>query len=435
MKFKYLMVGAGSANIFGCLRLLEKGVNPIDILIIEKGNSPYNFDTKNYTDQILGAGSNSDNKLIYSEHLFDLFEHIPKDIVMDIYKWHQQQILKFHPKSEDITITEPTEIPGIDNYKEGWSKAAIKQSVTWHVGTLYGREISKIIYDYLVMTGVKILTNTTVTEINKEEKTVTLSQTGNRIKFEHCIIGVGRNGKQFVDTLLQQWNIPLQMNEVHVGVRFECDFNKKIAQIMKYQYDFKLSKDYPGMNFRTFCVNHLTAEVVKEKVQQFGKNIIAYNGHAYGLHEEAKEHITNTTNFGIIASVKRNADGNEYLKKILDAVQNYDGGLKISINNPDFYSTCSGDSGGIHDLYHVFDEEYTNNLRDFIKDVCEQLEITSYNLYIPEFKNSVGEIEVTDFTVVPGIYLVGDTSQHKTRGIVPACVSGVYICDYILSLS
>ena len=177
--------------------------------------------------------------------------------------------------------------------------------------------------------------------------------------------------------------------------------------------------------------------MVQERITQFGVNVIGYNGHGYGLQDGLNEHITNTTNFGIIASIKRPGDGNEYLQTIFNKLDNktymYLSGKTGA--DLDFKTTSSADIAlyDFEKLVNFFEYDFVKNLQDFIQDICNQLNISSYVFYLPEVKNTIGDFGNKDHSIneADGIYIVGDSGISKTRGIVPAAISGLSVCSKI----
>ena len=210
-----VFLGTGAASVFAVLELLDNGYAG-EITMVDKGENPYLRSKKELLNGFLGAGLYSDAKFIFSSHRDQPVFNFTDDI-LPYYTKIQHLIEKFHPNFPTVYVTFPEDIK-TDTYREGWNSVAIKQSLCWHVGSVYGIEIGKRWYDYMVQKGVKFLFNTEVKSINPVTKEVELS-TG-IIKYNNLFIGFGKTGAKWLENFYSENNIKQENTEAHIGVRF-----------------------------------------------------------------------------------------------------------------------------------------------------------------------------------------------------------------------
>jgi len=370
---------------------------------------------------------------------------------------------------------------------EGWDDLSVAQSNSWHIGTENAHKLLKNIEDYFKENGVEMYFNTTLVGIlNKYNKYVTMDTSEwetynslsvqNRIEelkerrlnlrreirsikksgkdffkiedlereiegikiainrfyptvyeryYSKLVLALGKNGKKFLDDFAEKKKIKVKKNVAQIGVRFETEYDEDIQNFAKEQYDFKFVKDYKEdkMRIRTFCVNHYSAYVAIEEVEDFDSRI-QFNGHAYGLEHEEKSN--NLSNWGIIAECQvRDAD--EYIKNILEK-SNYQG-FVVKGDNVRFKSSIEGEIG--KEVKEISKDEFIKlygtlgrNILNFVERVNENLKYNeNYMMFLPEIKISSGKIPSKDgfkLDDFDDIFCIGDLSHLQTRGIVPA---------------
>lgn len=405
---KYVFIGAGPANLFTILYgfLNNKFREDDEILLIEKGKDLEDRNPKkDVVNGVAGAGLFSDFKLVFSlQEDQPIFKHIEKDEVIKYFNEIKNMIKQFD--KHEINITLPSDLKG---YETGELK--LKTSECWHIGSTKGFDVCKNILNYL-----------------KQHKNFKL-QTNTEFKFDEIIdpntkyfIGVGRAGNKFMKQYYRHNNISLVDNEIHFGVRFECEFNKKIEELAKKQYDFKYFKSFTDNNLksiRTFCVNHKTAEVITETVQSITPDKIRLqaNGHAYGM--DIKDKITNKTNFAILGEFV-NINPNEFLTQIERISHN----VILTYNE-----TNSEDFIKKMNIFYGFGDK----LIEFIFELKNILEFDKYNFYFPEIKIIGAKTDFNnDFSIknsFKNVHIVGDCGF--CRGIVPSIVTGLKTLDSI----
>jgi len=249
--------------------------------------------------------------------------------------------------------------------------------------------------------------------------------------YYHLILALGKTGKKFLDSYLEKKNIRTKKNVAQIGVRFETPFNDKIKDIASKQYDFKFVKtykekgEYISSRLRTFCVNHESAYVAIEEVDDFAPRKQS-NGHAYGFDSP---HRNDLSNWGIIAEVElkssnSSVDADSYIENILKKMKfqlkvvdgdemNFESSVEVSQD-----SICSKE-----DFLRYY-RSLGFDILDFIKTLSGPLGYNeNWRIFIPEIKISSGKIPSKDsfrLDEFPNIFCIGDLSNLQTRGIVPA---------------
>ncbi len=370
---------------------------------------------------------------------------------------------------------------------EGWGDISIAQSESWHIGTDLAHEFLKNVESYLKENGVEIYFNTTLINIlDKYNKYVTVDSkewesynspsVQNRIEelkerrlnlrreiraikksgedyykiedlertiegikitinrfyptlferyYSKLVLALGKGGKKFLDSYVEKKNIKIKKNVAQIGVRFETPYTEDIKNISDEQYDFKFFKNYleDKMRIRTFCVNHYSAYVAIEDVDDFEKRI-QFNGHAYGLNNEDKKN--GLSNWGIIAECQVK-DADKYIQDILEK-SNYEG-LVVKGDSVIFKSSLEDKINS--DIKEIskdnFIKLYGNlgkNILNFVELVNKKLKYDeNYLMFVPEIKISSGKIPSKDgfkLDSFENIFCLGDLSHLQTRGIVPA---------------
>ena len=71
------------------------------------------------------------------------------------------------------------------------------------------------------------------------------------INYNKVFIALGRAGKKSVDKLTKDLGVEAVSDEIHIGVRFETDYNETIEELItNFQYDFKFSKMFNNKEFK-----------------------------------------------------------------------------------------------------------------------------------------------------------------------------------------
>lgn len=433
-KDKIVIIGAGVSTQYGVLHLIKNGYDPKLITIIDKGNSIYDRKPEEVMTGAGGAGTWSDFKVIPSFKQGGLFyphycsdENIANQIKDQLYKY----IVEYHPDPSKIMYTEPVEEPQ-------WLKDSpfeLRQSPCYHLGTDYGQQQVKNIFEYFDNVGVKQIYNATVDNINFESKYVDYHTYSNfDCNFEYydkLIIGTGKSGMDLLTNLINKYSLKTKSKPGQFGVRYETDA-KYFTELSKIAYDFKLYKKFDdNSSGRSFCTNQGAAFVAEEETY----NMKSYNGHS---HKDPNKK-NGLVNFGILLEARGIDDPFEFSKQLVNFFQQNGEACYYSPTNRQPSLTDQGKSvPGYKITLDKFKEgfgKYADYILEFIDDLNKTFNINdNYIFYCPEVKFLTNEIilnkENLTIPQYPDVYLQGDAAG--ARGIFISACHGIYISQSLL---
>lgn len=170
MNKKIVIVGSGVAGINAATKLVDNGYPGELITIIDKGKDPHNRLPSEVMCGFAGAGAWSDGKLTYHTAIGgQLSKYCGEEKAMELMDQVISNFRRFHPKPEEIFMSDPQEEPEFIKPYFG-----LRMFPVWHIGSNYLHEIAKSWYQYLVDKGVKFLWETEVTDIDFETGEVIL---------------------------------------------------------------------------------------------------------------------------------------------------------------------------------------------------------------------------------------------------------------------
>jgi uncharacterized FAD-dependent dehydrogenase len=438
MDKKIIIVGAGVAGINAATKLVDNGYPGELITIIDKGNDPINRLPEEVMTGMLGAGGWSDGKLTYHTSIGgQLAKYCGEEKAMELMKQVVDNFTRFHPKPEEIFMSDPQEEPEFIKPYFG-----LRMFPVWHIGSNYLHEIAKTWYQYLLNKGVKFEWNTTVTDIDFEYQSVFLNENGSVFeKYDELIFAVGKSGIDFAQKLSDEYELPTEAKSVQIGVRFESP-QKYFQKLIDVSYDFKLYQKFDNVSLRSFCTNNNAAYVAVEET--YGD--VSYNGHA----KKGEEFRNNMTNFGILMEIKGIEDPFKWSRDVVEkcnvnsALFNTHAGLYYSPNLTRRPSNTS--EGNIVscfpiDSLNIFKEamgEYADYVLNFIDDMNKVFEFgDDWGMYIPEVKYLSPEPLVNyhnlSLTTYPNVYFVGDALS--ARGITVSGAHGIYVAEKLIQHS
>jgi len=302
-----LIIGAGPAGIFTALELLKLGSKD-NITIIEQGNliehrtcpksktkqcthcKPYCHITSGFS----GAGAFSDGKLsLNCEVGGDLPSLIGSNIAQDLIDYTDKIYLEF---GADTHIEGAEETDDIRNIRKSATIAGLKlvDCPIRHLGTERAHKLYYDIEQYLLNNGVKIIANTTCSDIVIKDNICQGAIIGGKeILADKIIIATGRKGADWLDDMCREHNINREAGVVDIGVRVEVR-NEIMEKINKALYESKLiGWPQPFCNkVRTFCQNP-GGFVAQEN---YDNDLAVVNGHSF------KDTKSNNTNLAILCS-------------------------------------------------------------------------------------------------------------------------------------
>lgn len=440
MNKKIVYIGAGVSTQYGVLHLLKNGYDPKLITIIDKGNSIHDRLPNEVMTGAGGAGTWSDFKVIPSFKQGGLFyPHYCQDeeYANQLSKQLYDYIVEYHPDPSKIMYTEPVEEPQF--IKD--SPFELKQSPCYHLGTDYGQQQVKSIFEYFDKVGVKQYYNTEIGKIDLEYNWIHIKNTKDKqllsgsltveiIEYDKLIIGTGKSGMDLLTGLIEEYNLTTIPKPAQFGVRYETD-GKYFTELNKVAYDFKLYKKFGEDSARSFCTNNFAAFVAEEET--YGMK--SFNGHAH----KDPEKENGLTNFGILLEARGIEDPFKFSKKLVEFFQHYGVGSYYSpTNRPPSFT----DQGEFVPGYRIQLEEFKEGFgkyADYILEFIEDLNTTfgiedNYIFYCPEVKFLTNEIllnkEDLSLPQYPNIHLQGDAAG--ARGIYISALHGLYNASNLL---
>jgi uncharacterized FAD-dependent dehydrogenase len=428
MEKKIVIVGAGVAGINAATKLVDNGYPGELITIIDMGNDPHNRLPEEVMTGMLGAGGWSDGKLTYHTEIGgQLAKYCGEEKAMELMDQVISNFRRFHPKPEEIFMSDPQEEPEFIKPYFG-----LRMFPVWHIGSNFLHEIAKTWYSYLVDAGVEFVWNTKVTDIDFENQMIICKEFGD--KYDELIFAVGKSGIDFGKELAEQYTLPTEAKSVQIGVRFEAP-QKYFQKLIDISYDFKLYQKFDNVSLRSFCTNNNAAFVAVEET--YGD--VTYNGHA----KKGEEFRNNMTNFGILMEIKGIEDPFKWSRDAVQKLQIDGTGTYYSPNNtrkPGLTSennTVSAIQVNTMDiLFDALGEDYAQYIEDFITNMQMVFPEMGddWGIYMPEVKYLSPEplVNYTDLSLTefPNVHFVGDALS--ARGITVSGAHGIYVAESLI---
>jgi len=430
MNKKIVIVGAGVAGINAATKLVDNGYPGELITIIDKGNDPINRLPEEVMTGMLGAGGWSDGKLTYHTAIGgQLAKYCGEEKAMELMKQVVDNFTRFHPKPEEIFMSDPQEEPEFIKPYFG-----LRMFPVWHIGSNFLHEIAKTWYAYLLDKGVNFSWNTTVTNIDFQDLIIKYKQGEDEFvainAYDELIFAVGKSGIDFAQQLSDTYQLPTEPKSVQIGVRFEAP-QKYFQKLIDVSYDFKLYQKFDKVSLRSFCTNNNAAYVAVEET--YGD--VSYNGHA----KKGKEFENQMTNFGILMEIKGIEDPFKWSRDVVQKLQIDGTGLYYSPSRkPALTSegvTVSATQIDSLDSFKETMDEYADYVLNFINDMNKVFEFgDDWGMYIPEVKYLSPEPLVNyddlSLTEYPNVHFVGDALS--ARGITVSGAHGIYVAESLV---
>ena len=430
MSMKIVIVGAGVAGINAATKLVDNGYPGKDITIIDMGKDPHNRLPEEVMEGMLGAGGWSDGKLTYHTSIGgQLSKYCGEEKAMNLMDQVISNFRRFHPKPEEIFMSNPEEEPEFIKPYFG-----LRMFPVWHIGSNYLHEIAKNWYQYLVDKDVNFHWETKVTNIDFTQELIVCdvlnSELNLEIDYEELIFAVGKSGIDFAQQLANQYELPDEPKSVQIGVRFEAP-QHYFQKLIDISYDFKLYQKFDDVSLRSFCTNNNAAYVAVEET--YGD--VTYNGHA----KKGEEYRNNMTNFGIIMEIKGIENPFEWSRNVVSKLQKDGTGLYYSPSRVAGI-TSEGEMVSSHPVAETsqIEEamgEYWTYIKNFIDDMNKVFDFgDDWGVYVPEVKYLSPEPLVKyknlSLTKYPNVYFVGDALS--ARGITVSGAHGIYVAESLL---
>ena len=431
MSMKIVIVGAGVAGINAATKLVDNGYPGKDITIIDMGKDPHNRLPEEVMEGMLGAGGWSDGKLTYHTAIGgQLSKYCGEEKAMNLMDQVISNFRRFHPKPEEIFMSNPEEEPEFIKPYFG-----LRMFPVWHIGSNYLHEIAKNWYQYLVDKDVNFHWETKVTNIDFTQELIVCdvlnSELNLEINYEELIFAVGKSGIDFAQQLANQYQLPDEPKSVQIGVRFEAP-QHYFQKLIDISYDFKLYQKFDDVSLRSFCTNNNAAYVAVEET--YGD--VTYNGHA----KKGEEYRNDMTNFGIIMEIKGIENPFEWSRNVVSKLQKDGTGLYYSPSRVAGI-TSEGEMVSSHPVVETSQIEeamgdYWTYIKNFIDDMDKVFDFgDDWGVYVPEVKYLSPEPLVNyknlSLTKYPRVYFVGDALS--ARGITVSGAHGIYVAESLLN--
>jgi uncharacterized FAD-dependent dehydrogenase len=442
MDKKIVIIGAGVAGINAATKLVDNGYPGELITIIDKGNDPHSRLPEEVMTGMLGAGGWSDGKLTYHTEIGgQLAKYCGEEKAMELMDQVISNFRRFHPKPEEIFMSDPQEEPEFIKPYFG-----LRMFPVWHIGSNFLHEIAKTWYSYLVDKGVDFHWGTEIIKIdfNNDDPLFTggtcygkwINEQGEHFDTHHydtLIFAVGKSGIDFAQQLANDYKLPNEPKSVQIGVRFEAP-QKYFQKLIDISYDFKLYQKFDNVSLRSFCTNNNAAYVAVEET--YGD--ITYNGHA----KKGEEFRNDMTNFGILMEIKGIEDPFAWCRDVVQKLQSGGTGLYYS---PTRTPSTTSEGNDVH-ATQISNEEYYEMKRNFgkyfqhietfISNMKEIFEFgDDWGMYIPEVKYLSPEplVEYKDLSLneFPNVHFVGDALS--ARGITVSGAHGIYVAESLVN--
>ena len=332
MNYDVILVGAGPTGIYAAYELMTKRPD-LKVLLIDKGKNIYNrkcpiLEKKlekcpvskdgqigckpgcSMTTGFGGSGAYSDGKFnITSEFGGWMTDYLSEDEVMDLIKYVDEINLKH---GAPTTITDPYTKEVFEIEKKGIAVGLkLLRSQVRHLGTEVNLKLLANIYEKMA-SHIEYSFEKAVEDIIVEDNTVkgVVLDDGTRYYGKYVVLGVGRNGSEWLAETLAKYNVKFKNNRVDLGVRVETN-DIIMEEINRNLYEGKfIFNTSVGTQVRTFCSNPSGHVVVENH-----NGVMLCNGHSYNDTKLG----SNNTNFALLVSQEFDDpfnDPNEYAYEI-----------------------------------------------------------------------------------------------------------------------
>ena len=464
-KYDVIIVGAGPAGIFTAYELMEKAKD-YKVLLIDKGHDiddrkcpillgKAKFCPKNSNGQsgckpscsmtsgFGGSGAYSDGKFNITDEFGGwMSEYIEDKEVLELIRYVDAINLK-HGAPQELTDPTTKEVYEIEKLGMSVGLKLLKSQVR-HLGTEVNLEVLRSINRALKQ-HIDCLFKTAVADIIVEDgiKGVVL-ENGDKLYADNVVLGVGRNGSEWLTKVLNNHGIKFNNNRVDIGVRVETN-DIIMDEINKHLYEGKfIFTTSVGTQVRTFCSNPSGHVVVENH-----EGIMVCNGHSY---HDSKLGSRNT-NFALLVSHEFDhpfSDPNEYAFYISRLANKLSNGGVVVQKYGDILKGRRSTKKRIDEGFvrPTLKEAVPGDLGlilpyNTMKSLIEMIEALNYVtpgiasdhtlFYGVEAKFYSDRVEVNDKfeTAIKNLYVGGD-GAGITRGLAQAGANGVAIARNII---
>ena len=448
------IIGGGISGIMAAYRLMEKRP-ALRVCILEKGNPIEKRVCPIVTKQadkcikckscaimegMAGAGAFSDGKYVIStEYGGWLTDFLPGEAVLRYIEEADAILVKYGATTERFLPSDELKRLCLQHDLH-MSQAQLK-----HLGTDANFDTMRRLIHSLDGKA-DISCNTEVTDVDRDRHEIRFRRAGKEetLTAETIIFAVGRAGSRFFSKWCAEHKIPLQNNQVDIGVRVELpsmvweEFSKKIYE-PKIWYR---SKQYGDVT-RMFCFNE-RGSVVTENTG----GVLTVNGHAY--REENRK--TENSNFALLSTIRFTEpfrEPIEYARHVASLANLISGGSVLVQRLGDLENGRRTDAARLRqsttrptlnavagDLSLCLPKRQLDNIIETLHALdCIAPGTANYDtlLYGIECKYYSARPDCTGFAIdgCKGIYAIGDGAGF-TRSLSQAAANGLYVADQLV---
>ena len=447
------IIGGGIGVLMAAYRLIQNSPS-LSVILLEKGpdlqhrrcpivtnrsDTCVHCPTCAIMEGMAGAGAFSDGKYIIStEYGGWLTEFISPKTVLEYIEQADEILVSFGATTERFQPNNELKKLCLQHDLH-MSQAQLK-----HLGTDSNYETMEKMIRFLE-DKVDIYCNAEVLDVDVRSHALQIQdkQGEHSIKADKILFAVGRVGSRFFSKWCVKNQIPLQNNQVDIGVRVELpslvweDFSKKIYE-PKIWYR---SKKY-GDTTRMFCFNE-RGQVVMENTD----GVLTVNGHSY--RDENRK--TENSNFALLSTIRFTEpfrDPIEYARHVASLANLISGGSVLVQRLGDLEAGRRSDEkrlkqSTVHPTLHAVAGDLSlcmpKRQLDNIIETLHALDViapgtANYDtlLYGVECKYYSARPKCHDFELegCQGIYALGDGAGF-TRSLSQAAANGLYVADKI----
>ncbi len=453
-QYDVAIIGGGISGIMAAYRLaearpalrvciLEKG-NPIEKricpIVAKKADKCLKCKSCAIMEGMAGAGAFSDGKYVIStEYGGWLTDFLPPETVLDYIEQADSILVSFGATTERFPPSNELKRLCLQHDLH-MSQAQLK-----HLGTDANYEtMRKLIVS--LEGRVTVAAKTEVLDVDKENHEITYQQDGKTgsLRADTIMFAVGRAGSRFFSKWCQENQIPLQNNQVDIGVRVELpsmiweDFSKKIYE-PKIWYR---SKQYGDVT-RMFCFNE-RGSVVTENTD----GVLTVNGHSY--RDECRK--TTNSNFALLSTIRFTEpfrEPIEYARHVASLANLISGGSVLVQRLGDLENGRRTDAARLRqsttrptlqavagDLSLCLPKRQLDNIietlhaLDHIAPGTANYDTLLYGIEC-KYYSARPSCENFQITGCPGIYAIGDGAGF-TRSLSQAAANGLYVADQLI---
>lgn len=467
MQYDVIIVGAGPAGIFAAYELTQ--LNPgARVMLIDKGHDirhrtcpilqgkvekcPHPGKRKEYqgcmpacsiTAGWGGAGAYSDGKFnLTTEFGGWMQDYLPPSKVLELIEYVDRINLAH---GATTSVTDPT-TPAVAAIERRAAAAGLKllKARVRHLGTEENMKILANIYATL-QPKLEVRFRTTVEEILVENGNVAGIRlaNGEELKAARVIIAPGRDGSEWLATVLKRRGLAMSNNQVDIGVRVETS-NLVMEEINQHLYEAKfVFNSSVGTRVRTFCANPSGHVVIENHT-----GVMTANGHSF----KDPALGSSNTNFALLVShqftdpfdrpiqyakeISRRAndltDGSVIIQKFGDIMKgrrSTEKRIREGFLEPTLKEAVPGDLGLVLPY---------NTMKSLI-EMIEALDrvtpgiASEHTLFYgveAKFYSSRPHLNEHFETEIQGLYTIGD-GAGITRGLAQASAAGVHVARHI----